>query len=541
MNSKRMFLVLTWTFALGLLLGACSDSNESASSEEDTAEQVFNMNIKTEPPTLHPGNTSDITSRTVVDQMFEGLMRINQDGEPEEAMAENMDVSDDGQTYTFTIREDATWTNGDPVTAWDFEYAWKLALEPDNQEADNAYQLYPIQGAEDAKENGASADDIGIKVEDDKTLVVELQQATEYFPDLTALPVFYPLNKNIAEKNDDWHLDAGEDYVTNGPFQLDAWNSNEKIVLKKNEKYWDASTVKLETVNMHMIGEEPTEMEMYEQDQLDWAGDPAGALPFAAIPTMRNTDELEISDRIGTFYYAFNHEHTPFDNVNIRKAFALAIDREAIAKYIAQGEQQPAMAFVPPSIFEENEQGYFESTDFDLARKYLKKGLEELELETLPTIKIAYNTAEGQEQFARAIGDMWKQNLYADVEVNNEDWDVHLDILNEGDYQVGRMGWDADFNDAISFLGVFETAGGNNKTNWEDEQYQDLLEASRTELDEEKRKELLKEAEQLLIDDMVIAPIFFETNVYMHKPKVHGIEVSSLGVIQLKWGYIAEE
>lgn len=553
MNWKKWSLLLTLTFALSLFLAACgggdddADNNESgdnggeAGEEELAEEQVFNINIKTEPPSLHPGKSTDTTSSSVIDQVFEGLTRINQDGEPEEAMAENIDVSDDGLTYTFTIREDATWSNGDPVTAGDFEYAWKWVLDPDNADTDYAYQLYPIKGAEDAKENDGSADDIGITVEDDQTLVVELEQPTEYFLDLTAFYTYYPVNESVVEENDKWDLDAGDDYVTNGPFKLVSWDHKDKIVIEKNEDYWDADTVQLETVNMHMVDEEDTELQMYESDELDWVGDPTGALPLAAIPTMKDAGELEISDKAGTYYYSFNHDEEPFNNVNIRKAFALSIDRAAIVENITQGEQKPAMALVPPSVFEENEEGFFGDNDIDQAKEYLEKGLDELGLDELPKVKVSYNTDEGHEAIAQAVQDMWKKNLEVDVELNNEEWNVYLDNMGEGNYQIGRMGWIADFNDAINFLEIFETVGGNNYTNWEDEEYQDLLKASRKELDADKREELLKEAEQLFVDEMVISPVYFYTDVYAHKDTVHGIEVSPLGVIQFKWGYMTEE
>src|SRR5699024_2910775 len=219
-----------------------SESNGDETSDEEGAEgdlaeeQVLNVNIKTEPPSLHPGKSSDTTSSSVLDQVFEGLTRINQEtGEPEEAMAEEIDVSDDGLTYTFTIRDDATWTNGDSVTAEDFEYAWKWVLDPDNADTDYAYQLYPIKGAEDAKENDGDLDDVGITVEDDNTLVVELEEPTDYFLDLTAFHTYYPIHQDEVEDNDEWDLDASDDYVTNGPFKLAEWDHKDKIVIEKNE------------------------------------------------------------------------------------------------------------------------------------------------------------------------------------------------------------------------------------------------------------------------------------------------------------------
>lgn len=554
MNWRKWSLLLTIAFAFTIVLAACGGSNNTdgdkgnnesdnnASGEEALAEeQELNLNIKSEPPSLHPGTSSDTTSSAVLDQVFEGLTRINLEGEPEEAMAESIDVSEDGLTYTFKIREDANWSNGDPVTAEDFEYAWKWVLDPESADTDYSYQLYYIKGAEDAKENGGSLDDVGITVEDEKTLVVELAQPTDYFLELTAFHTYYPLNKEVVEGNDKWALDASEDYVTNGPFTLDAWEHKDRIILGKNEDYWDADTVKLETITMHMIDEESTALSMYENDELDWVGDPVDAIPLAAIPTMKDAGELHISDRAGLYYYTLNTEDEVLGNANIRKALALSVNRQGIVDNVTKSEEKPAMALVPPSMFEENEEGYFKDNDLDSAKEYLEKGLEELGLDKLPAIKLSYNTDEGHEAIAQAVQDMWNKNLDLDVELNNEEWNVYLDSLGEGNYEIGRIGWIADFNDAINFLEIFETVGGNNYTNWENDDFKALLKDSRTELDSDKRQEILKEAEELFMDELPIVPIYFYTNAYATKDNVKGIEALPVGGFNLKWGYKTAE
>lgn len=559
MNWKKWSLLLTIVFAMSMFLAACGggesdesngeadDSNateetDGADGEEELAEvQELSVNIKTEPPSLHPGTSTDTTSSAVLDQVFEGLTRVNQEGEVEEGMAESWDISEDELTYTFNLREDATWTNGDPVTASDFEYAWKWVLDPENADTDYAYQLYPIKNAEDAKENDGSLDDVGITVEDDHTLVVELEQPTEYFLELTAFYTYYPINEDVTSDNKEWALDAGDDYVSNGPFQLVSWDHKDNIVIEKNEDYWDADTVKLETITLHMVEEESTALQMFESGDLDWVGDPTDSVPLAAIPSMKDAGELNISDRAGVYYYSFNTEEEPFDNEDIRKAFALSLDRTSIVESITQGEQKPAMGLVPPSIFEENEEGYFADNDTETAKEHLEKGLEELGLDELPTVKLSYNTDEGHAAIAQAAQDIWKKELGVEVELNNEEWNVFLDSLGEGDYQMGRMGWIADFNDAINFLEIFETVGGNNYTNWEDDEYKALIKESRTELDPDKRREILRDAEAIYMDQMPIAPVYFYTNVYAHQDNVKNITVSPIGNIQYKWGYITEE
>ncbi|WOV87668.1 peptide ABC transporter substrate-binding protein [Sporosarcina oncorhynchi] len=552
MGIRKWSLLFALVLSLSLVLAACNDDKggekdssktpaKEPTKDELAADQTINVNIREEPPSMHPGSATDSTSGAVLNQVFEGLMRVNQQEEVEKAMAEDFELSEDGLTYTFKIRKDAKWSNGDPVVAGDFEYAWKWVLDPANADTDYAYQMYMIKGAEAAKENGGSLDDVGVTAEDDHTLVVELEQPTAYFLDLTAFYTFFPVNAKVVDGKNDWAQEKTDNYVTNGPFLLDSWKHKDKIVLKKNPEYWDADTVKLETINMFMIMDENTAKQMYDKGELDWLGSPTDSIPLAAIPHYKSEGTLNISPQAGVYYYAFNVEEEPFTNVNIRKAFAMAINRQGIVDNITKGEQQPAMALVPSSIFEENAKGYFSDNDVEEAKKLLEKGLEELGLSELPTVKLSYNTSEAHGAIAQAVQDMWKKNLGVSVELNNEEWGVYLDSMGAGDFQVGRMGWIADFNDAINFLEIFETVGGNNYTNWENADYQALLKKSRTELDKDAREKILREAEEIFMEELPLAPVYFYTNVWTNKEKVQNIEVSPLGVVQYKWGYIAAE
>ncbi|TRM10859.1 peptide ABC transporter substrate-binding protein [Lentibacillus cibarius] len=560
MNRKKWSLLLAIVFAMGIFLAACGDdtSGEGEKSKGDNTQQSddrgddnsdavladdqsLTVNIKTEPPSLHPGKASDNTSLAVLSQVFEGLTRLGPDGEPQKAMASDIDISDDKKTYTFTIRDGATWSNGDPITAQTFADSWKWVLNPDSPDTDYAYRLYPIKGAEAAKNGEGSLDDVGITVKDDKTLVVELNNPIPYFLELTASYTYYPVNQNVAKKNKDWDANAGEDYVTNGPFLLDTWKHKNQIVLKKNPDYWDSENVHLETITMEMVDDENTAKQMYDNGKLDWIGSPFDSIPLAAIPPMKQDGSLNISPMAGTYYYSFNTEMEPFTNKNIRKAFALAINRKGIVENITKGDQVPGMALVPTAVWEGNKDGYFKDNDVEKAKEYLEKGLDELGLDKLPTVKLSYNTNEAHAAIAQAVQDMWKESLDVDVQLNNEEWNVYLDTLSEGNYQVGRMGWTASFFlDPIYFLEVFETVGGNNYTNWESDEYASLLEESRKETDETAREELLREAEQLFMDEMPIAPIYFYTNIYAHKDYVKDVSVGKLGTVQFKWGYIAE-
>lgn len=538
-------MLLSLALVMALVLAACGvDDKDKKSKGSDKAasedKQVFNMNIHTEPPALHPGQATDNVSGAVLDQVFEGLMRVDQNDKVQPGMAEKYDVSDDKKTYTFHIRKDAKWSNGDPVTAKDFEYAWKWVLNPKSPDTDYAYQLYSIKGAEEAKEKGGSLDDVGVTVKDDNTLVVELNEPTPYFPELTAFYTLYPVNHNVADDEAKWSQNAGEKFVTNGPFTLDKWDHKNKIVLKKNKDYWDADAGKLQTVNFEIIEDENTELQLYKKGDLDWAGSPISAIPLPAIDSLKKSGELKIEPYAGLYYYVFNTEEEPFNNKNIRKALALSINRQALIDKVTKGEQVPAKALVPNAIWEENEKGYFKDNDVEEAKKLLKKGLKEEGWDKLPAVKISYNTAESHASIAQAIQDMWTENLGIDVKLGNEEWNVFLDSLGESNFQVARMGWVADYQDPINFLEIYESKGGNNYTNWESKEFADLLKKSRAETDEKKRNQYLRDAEKIFMDEMPTAPIYFNTSVYVHKDYVKNIEVGAAAKLQLKWGYIAE-
>ncbi|WNS75759.1 peptide ABC transporter substrate-binding protein [Bacillus sp. DTU_2020_1000418_1_SI_GHA_SEK_038] len=551
--SKKNFIFISMLLVLSMFLAACGGAKKTTTTEtpknnenggekqEEKAEvpQNLRININTEPPSLHPGLAKDTTSGAVLLQTFEGLTRIDQEGKPVEAAAEKIEVSEDQKVYTFTIR-DAQWTNGDPVTANDFEYAWKWALDPNNQ-SEYAYQLYYINGAEAANTAGGSLDEVGVKALDEKTLEVTLENPTPYFTELTAFYTYFPINSKVAEANPNWANDAGENYTSNGPFVMTEWAHSDKIVLEKNENYWDAGAGKLERIEMIMVNDPNTELSMFDNGELDWAGSPTGNLPTDAMQALKDQGRLTTQAIAGIYNYKFNTTIEPFNNVNIRKAFAHAINRQEIIDNITQGEQLPAMAIVPPSMFPENEKGYFPDNDVEKAKEFLQKGLEELgykDVSEFPAVTLSYNTSEAHQKIAQAIQDMWKQNLGVEVTLDNAEWAVYLDKLHSLDYDVGRLGWLGDFNDAINFLEMYRDAdGGNNNTGWENKEFQDLLAKSAVEGDAAKRQQLLKDAEAVFMDEMAVAPIYFYTLNWVKVENLQGVHVSGLGDVQYKWAY----
>ncbi|MGG4443618.1 peptide ABC transporter substrate-binding protein [Brevibacillus fortis] len=536
---------------LALALAACGQPQEAAkpatqpttesttTSAHEQPEQILRLNNFTEPLSLHPGLISDVWSSNVIFQTFEGLTRIDDKGVPQPAMAQEIKASDDLLTYTFTIRDNAKWSNGDPVTAHDFENAWKWALDSKNG-SQYAYQLFYVKNAEAAFAGKVKPEEIGVKATDDKTLVVQLENPTPFFLELTAFYSYFPLNTKVVKDNPDWAKEAGPAYTSNGPFKLVTWEHKTKLTLTKNEHYWDTDAVKLTKIEMNMINDANTELSMLEGGDLDWAGAPTGNLPLDAMPTLKEKGLLVITPKAGTYWYEFNTEQKPFHNKKIRQAFSYAINRKDIVENITQGGELVATAVVPPTMFAENEQGLFSDNDVEKAKQLLAEGMKEegyRSVDQLPPITLSYNTEEAQTKIAQAVQDMWQKNLGVHVKLENQEWNVYYENVKNGKYQVARMGWTGDFNDPINFLEIFRTKEGNNHTRWENRQYADLLAASAKEKDAAKRKAILQKAEKMLVDEMPVIPFYFKSTVYAQNPKLKGVVISGLGYAQYKWAY----
>jgi oligopeptide transport system substrate-binding protein len=281
-------------------------------------------------------------------------------------------------------------------------------------------------------------------------------------------------------------------------------------------------------------------LNMYKNDEIDWAGSPFSSLPTDALPQLKSDGSLITQPIAGTYWYKFNVEKAPFDNVKMRKAFAYAIDRQSIIDNVAQGGQLPAMAITPPTMGL-SDGSYFEDANVEKAKELFNEALGEMGLSSaaeLPDITISYNTHEAHAKIAQAIQDQWKKAFDIEVGLENEEWAVYLEKINAGDYQVGRLGWLGDFNDAINFLEMYKEKGGNNDTRWENAEFKSLLDQSTTEANVDKRLQLLKDAEQIIMDEMPVAPIYFYTFNWVKADYVKDVYIDGLGGVDLKWAHI---
>lgn len=514
--------------------GTTTDT-DTTTDDSSGGDKELNLVVASEPPSLHPQLATDTTSSTIMSSTHEGLMTL-EDGKPVAGVAESYKMSDDQLTYTFKLR-DAKWSNGEPVTAEDFAYAWEFALNPANA-SEYATILYSIKGAE-AYNLGTttSFEEVGVKVIDPKTLEVTLESPTPYFLELTAFKTLYPIHKATAEANPKWYTEA-DTYVGNGAFVLSQWQHAGSMTLEKNPEYWDADNVKLAKVNIEMVESETTQMTKFESGEIDFLGTSYGKISLDAIERLQSEGSLNIVDYSGIYWYKFNTTDEVMKNANIRKALTLAIDREGLIKNVTKGEEQPAFGMVPNGVEGfGDDAGFFKDADYEGAKAALDAGLKELGLSDASelNLKLSFNTSDAHAVIAQYIQEGWSKNLGITVTLENAEWQVYLDKLNSLDYQIGRLGWIADYNDAYSFLEMYNSAdNGNNDTGWSNEEYTNLLKQSTTETDPAARLDLLKKAEEIIIAEFPVAPIYYYTNLYVVKDYVTGMEPDNLGNINLK-------
>ncbi|MED1954096.1 peptide ABC transporter substrate-binding protein [Brevibacillus centrosporus] len=542
---KRVSLVISIFAILGILLAGCgasqqtsqpaANNTENTGREQAKVEQVLHLNMQGEPASVDPGIGADLISSNLLLQLYEGLTRYSPDGTYVNAAAEKVELSEDKKTYTFTLR-DAKWSNGDQVTAHDFEYAWKRVLDPKTA-AGNAYLLYYIKNATQFNSGKATADDVGVKALDDKTLQVTLENPTPYFLQATSLIPYMPINQKVDTENAKWASEAST-HVSNGPFKLETWEHKSKIVMAKNPNYWDQQAVRLETVEFSMIEDENTELSMYDNDELDWAGKPFSSLPTDAIPALKESGERKAIQIAGTYWYVFNTEKPPFNNPKIRKAFAYAIDRQLLVDNITQANEAPALSAAPLKTSNRTE-GYFKDHDVDTAKTMLAAGLKELGLTELPPITLSFDTGDQHKKIAVAIQDQWKHVLGAEVRLENKEKKVFFDDLATGNFEVGRMGWFADFNDPANFIEGFKNKeNAINFAKWENADFAKMMQQSDLEQDPAKRMALLNQAEAIMMDEMPILPLYHYISLSMIKDKVKNVQFDMQGKADLKGVYL---
>ncbi len=496
-------------------------------------------NLSGEPKTLDSALATGVLESHVITQLIEGLVRLDENGQATPGTAEKWEISDNKTSYTFFLR-DAQWSNGDAVTAGDFVFGWTRTLAPATA-AEYAYQLYPVKGAE-AYNKGQNSDPaaVGVTVENSKVLTVTLKNPTPYFLSLLGHYAFNPLNEKWVGAHPDWALTPAE-YLVNGPFQLAEWRHRDQITLKKNPQYYAADKVRLDEIIMTMISNEATALLQWETGKIDII---ETHIPLPDVPRLKKQGVLQTVPYLGTYYVALQHEKKPFDDPRVRRAFALAVDREQITRAILRGGQPEALALVPPGIDIEGVGDYRKSTG-DLFKQNVAEAKKLLAAagypngRGLPPVRYTYNDLQMHRTIGEALQRMWLENLGVRVQLQVQEYKVYIQTLHSKNFQTLRAGWIGDFIDPTAFLDMFVSGAGNNSFNYSSDVFDGLLQKSRQTTDTVARTALLRQAEkQLIAEDMAVIPLFYYVNHYLQKPHVKGVVRNPTGTLDFREAYL---
>jgi oligopeptide transport system substrate-binding protein len=552
-NSRLVFLLLVLTAAVVSAAGcggssgggSAGQSGSSGATGAKAADQVLTIAWGAEPPSLDPGLATDVTSSNILLNIMDPLVKLGDDLEPVPSLAESWDASKDGETVTFHLRSDGKWTNGDPVTAEDFEWSWKRTISPDLA-ADYAYQFYGIVGAADynacQKDCEALADKVGIKAIDDRTLEVHLTSPQPWFVQQVSHHSFLAVHRATVEQFGDRWTDP-KNIVTDGPFKLESWEHDSTIDLVKNDAWRDAQDVSLTRVNGKIIVDGTTRVQAFEAGEVDALD--AGGLPPDEIARLKETPEYESYPALGTYYYGFNLDNLP--DLNERRALSLAIDRRTIVDNIAQADQVPATGFSPKGlpgfdVFNPKSPYTPESGDLDAAKDAMSQAQN-----PKTTLNLFFNDSPGHKEIATAVQANWSE-LGVKTTLKQQEWAQFLEFLGPPPNKavdVYRNGWIGDYVDAINFLELWTCDSGNNNSNYCDKDYDALVDRARQTPDNDARYKIYGQLEQKLVGQdgaLPFTPLYWYTYPNLEKLSVkESFTVNLLNQIDLTKVVVREQ
>lgn len=540
-----------------LALAACGGGGKTDSTGSSTGgkkasgEQLFRVVVQQEMPSADLSVATNTISFSALNNVYEGLYRLDENSKPQPAGAIEMaEKSEDGLTYKFKLREDAKWSNGDPVVAADYVYGWQRTADPKTA-AEYAYMFELVKNGADVSAGKKGLDELGIKANGDHELEVTLEQTTPYFDYLLAFPSFFPQNKKVVEEQGKDYATKSEASVYNGPFTLtdfDGPGTDTEWSYTKNDQYWDKDTVQLDKIEVKVVKEAPTSLNLFQDGQTDDV-----ILSGELAQQMADDPQLVIQKEARTSYLEFNQRDadSPYHNENLRKAISYSIDRDAVVDRIlgdgsiaSTGLVPEGMSFSPKDNkdFAEENKGILKS-DKEQAKKYWEAAKKELGIDSFK-FDIVGDDTDSTKKILEYIQGAVKENLDGvDVTVTNVPFTVRLDRGKNGDFEVIMGGWGADYADPSSFTDLFVTGGAYNRGRYSNKEYDTLVQDSgkKNAADPEKRWDDMVQAEKLILDEMGVAPVYQKAEAHLRNSKVKGVVAHGAGATyDYKWTYISE-
>ena len=567
MKNQKLMWLMSILLVLSAFLAACGGKTEEDAGTKDPVKeedkpasetpaeelpQVLNLVETAEIPSVDSALVEDTVGITVLNNVMEGLYRLDQDNVPSPALADGEpEISEDGLTYTFKIR-DAQWSNGTAITAHDFVYAWQRAVDPEMASPYGPYFMSGmIKNATEIGKGTAEIADLGITAVDDKTLVVELEIPTPYFLSLMSFATFYPLNEEYVTEQGKAYASTSNNLLYNGPFELTEWDGTSNWKYVKNEKYWDAQAVNLDEINVSVVKETATGVQLYEKNQID-------RVVLSAEYAMQYTGHEEVSNELesAVFYFKLNQERdgkaTPLANENIRKAITRGFDKNELVEAVLANGSLVANYLVPTDFAFNAEgkdfrelSGEHAAYNVEEAQAYWEAGLKELGTDKVE-LEILGGDSENAKKQQEWFKSQFEKNLPGlTIKLKEVPFNVRLDLDGKSQYDIQSAGWGADFEDPISYLELFTTNSPQNGLGYSNPEYDKLIESAKTTLsnDPVKRWEAFVQAEKILLeDDAVIAPNYQRSRMALMKPTVQGLVTHKYGAdYSYKWAYIANE
>ena len=532
----RLFRLILPVCVIAGMLTACGSGESNV--ESGNRDGILHYGNGAEPQGLDPHVVTGVPENHIVRALFEGLAVKNPKTlEPEPGVAERWDISKDGTVYTFYLNPNAKWSNGETMTASDYVWSWNRALHPDTGSL-YAYMLYPIVNSEAySKREITDFNEVGVKALDDQTLQVTLNAPTPYFLQLmdhystfAVHPETLLKHGKMTDRFTPWT--RVDNIVSNGPFTLEEWSLNRRIIIKKNEHYWDRDNVALNGVYFYPTENVISEERMFRAEQLHYTA----VVPLDKIPDYRQRPDSPYVQAayLGTYYYLVNTDRPPVDNVLVRRALSYALDRDTLTRTVLQDTAIPAYSITPPDTLGYNPPQLF---DYDPAKA--RELLAEAGYpngQGWPGLEIIYNTQEAHRKIAVAVQQMWKRELNIDVTISNQEWKVYLNSVSQREFQVARRGWIGDYVDANNFLDLFITDGGNNNTGYASEEFDDIiLNLAPKAQTRDERYGLFYKAETMMMNEMPIIPIYTYTSKHLIHPSVEGIYPNLMDSLNLKY------
>ncbi|HFO1050737.1 MULTISPECIES: peptide ABC transporter substrate-binding protein [Bacillus cereus group] len=542
MKRKKSHLMVM-ALVTSLLLTACN--NKENKSDKEAKKQVLNVTVSEEIPSLDTVKTMDGTSAHVMQNIFEGLYVLDDQDQPIPAVAKSFKRSEDGKKYTFDLRKDAKWSNGDNVTANDFMFAWKRAINPETA-SQYAYMLFYVKNAKEINKGTVPLAELGVKVINDYKLEVELEQPIPYFLQLLALPIYLPQHESFLKEQGKNYALEPSNLLYNGPFILEKWKHEQEFQLKKNAPYWDEKKVKLDEINFQIVKDTMTAVNLYEAGNLD-------RVPINSqfVDKYKGDKELHMSSEPAIAMLRFNEKNSALANKKVRQAISFALNKEDFVAHFINNGAKPATGLVPVGHINEEtgkdfreENGNLSLYDVQSAKKNWEEAKKELGVEQVNFEFLTFEQDNAKRMAEYIKGDLEKNLQGLTIQIKQQPFKQKLQLEQTGDYDITMANWGPDYKDPISYLELFTTGNQNNKMNYSNRHYDELIKKAKSDLvlDQKKRWEALQEAERILLGDAAVAPLYQMGSAYVQKDYVRGIEKHQFGgIYTYKNAYIANE